>query len=126
MTNVSSATVDEVAKISSVAEAKNFIERFLATPRIFDDPLGNQYGFDLYIPSITEAAFRHSEPFGLTQIREGNKDEVGGLLMDAAWRLCLEGTLRPGARTPDSQVLDRALGCGFSRVARAEADLPKT
>lgn len=99
--------IKTLKSLATVDAAKDWLQAYLK-----GKPFGQTFGFDLYIPGIIASAW---EPGEVSHAGRGKK-EIGALLMDAAWELCLEGTLRPGARTHDAQIIGDAVGNGFSII----------
>jgi hypothetical protein len=108
-------------KIASVEEAKEFLHLLLVSRQEGKPNLGHHFDFDVFLPSIIDLGFP-VRGYVQASPRPGlSREEIGTLLMEAAWELCQEGVLRPGPRCTDGQTVPNAYGNGFSLTTKAKA-----
>ncbi len=108
-----------LVRVHNVGEAKTFLTDALARGS-HDDLVGGDYPFDLDLAGmlfpLNNRGIRPDEPDagGLSPA------QLGEVFADAAWELCLLGTLRPGPRSPLDKTVRQSSGYCLTERGRRD------
>ena len=102
--------------VKSVAEAEEYIWRFIAENRSATDRhiQERSQDYDLYLPWLLE----------ILESQRGDRSgtlpilTIQGFYMEASWNLVMQGFLRPGTRTINGDPLRDGYGKGYSLTYR--------
>jgi hypothetical protein len=91
------------------------LERLKApAPRDSYDGYSN-YGYDVYLPRVIEFYARERDGLSPGQSPESSIEKHWPAFADAAWRLCMQGILRPSVRRYREQsTADGSAGNGYA------------
>lgn len=98
-----------LARVHSVEDAKTFLMGALAQGA-HEELVGGDYPFDIDLAGLLFPLQNRGIRPDEEETAALSIDELGPLLSDAAWELCLEGLLRPGARSPMDKSTHKSSG----------------
>ncbi len=102
--------------VSNVREAEDYLWRFIAENMTITDPrmLAQSFDFDLYMPWLLQIfdtqGHQPNEAMSLLELQR--------VYMDAAWDLVMQGYLRPGPRSINSEQSNDGYGKGYSLTVK--------
>ena len=100
-------------KVKSIEEAEAYIRHFMEETlyRPTEGSYGKSYDFDLFLPYMMD---------WILSVPQEKEDEftpthdLERIYMEAGWRLCQKGFLRPGPRTTGGEGVGGDYGKGYS------------
>lgn len=99
--------------VISVEDAKKILEKYILKK---SETTYSNYGYDVYLFNVIHCYLAKRLKNNSTAERniEPHVKDYSTVFMDAAWKLCLEGVLRPGTKRLGNQSTDQGdAGGGF-------------